>query len=220
MHNTTFPTDPFCCLVGTEPDSTLDLCDRTRRGCKICDAPAKPLNLHRSFLLFPKSTLKTIKMFAVPGLSCLNNQIHLYVNCSLFCMYYTCIATSGAESQWKISQCWCSVMCVYCTRALTRVCCLCAWRHLGGEVPVEDALAVQVLQSPGDVQGQAEPHAPRQVHVAAQQLLQVTAVDVLDDRDKRQQRGVHQEEFTGCWYESCFTYCFGKLGPKCLTEAV
>lgn len=45
---------------------------------------------------------------------------------------------------------------------------------------MEDAFAVQVLQPPGDVQGQAEPNAPRQVHVAAQQLLQVTAVDVLD----------------------------------------
>lgn len=58
--------------------------------------------------------------------------------------------------------------------------CLCVRHHLGGEVPVEDALAVQVLQSPGDVQGQVDPHAPRQVHVAAQQLLQVTAIDVLD----------------------------------------
>lgn len=46
---------------------------------------------------------------------------------------------------------------------------------------MEDALAVQVLQSSGDVQSQDEPHAPRQVHVAAQQLLQVSAVDVLDD---------------------------------------
>lgn len=44
---------------------------------------------------------------------------------------------------------------------------------------MEDALAVQVLQPPGDVQSQAEPHAPRQVHLAAQQLLQVPAIDVL-----------------------------------------
>lgn len=58
--------------------------------------------------------------------------------------------------------------------------CVFVRRHLGGEVPVEDALAVQILQSSGDVQSQAEPHAPRQVHVAVQQLLQVTAVDVLD----------------------------------------
>lgn len=49
---------------------------------------------------------------------------------------------------------------------------------------MEDALAVQVLQSPGDVQSQAEPQAPRQVHVAAQQLLQVAAVDVLDNQWK------------------------------------
>lgn len=51
--------------------------------------------------------------------------------------------------------------------------------HLGGEVPVEEALAVQVVESPGDVQRQAQAHLPRQVHLAAQQLLQVTAVDVL-----------------------------------------
>lgn len=50
---------------------------------------------------------------------------------------------------------------------------------LGGEVPVEEALAVQVVESPGDVQRQAQAHVPRQVHLAAQQLLQVTAVDVL-----------------------------------------
>lgn len=48
---------------------------------------------------------------------------------------------------------------------------------------MEDSLAVQVLESPGDVHGQAEPHAPRQTHVAAQQLLQVAAVDVLDHRE-------------------------------------
>lgn len=78
IHSPTFPTDPFCCLVGTEPVSTVDLHDDTRRGRKICDAPAKPLNLHQSFLLFLKSTLKITKMFAVTGHSCLNNQIHLY----------------------------------------------------------------------------------------------------------------------------------------------
>lgn len=61
----------------------------------------------------------------------------------------------------------------------------CVGHHLGGEVPVEEALAVQVLQSPGDVLGQAEPHTPRQVHIAAQQLLQVPAVDVLDHQGKR-----------------------------------
>lgn len=55
----------------------------------------------------------------------------------------------------------------------------CERGHLGGEVSVEEALAVQVAESPGDVQRQAQAHAPRQVHLAAQQLLQVTAVDVL-----------------------------------------
>lgn len=33
--------------------------------------------------------------------------------------------------------------------------------HLGGEVPVEEALAVQVVESPGDVQRQAQAHVPR-----------------------------------------------------------
>lgn len=32
--------------------------------------------------------------------------------------------------------------------------------HLGGEVSVEDALAVQVVQPAGDVQRQADSHAP------------------------------------------------------------
>lgn len=63
------------------------------------------------------------------------------------------------------------------TGACVRACVCC---HLGGEVPVEDAFAVQVAQPPGDVQSQAEPHAPRQVHVAAQQLLQVPAIDELE----------------------------------------
>lgn len=52
-------------------------------------------------------------------------------------------------------------------------------QYLGGEVPVEDALAVEVLQASGDVQRQAHPHRPGQVHVAVQQLLQVPPVDVL-----------------------------------------
>lgn len=60
-----------------------------------------------------------------------------------------------------------------------------ACSHLGGEVPVEDALAVQVLQSSSDVQSQAEPDAPRQIHVAAQQLLQVAAVDVLHHHKRK-----------------------------------
>lgn len=48
---------------------------------------------------------------------------------------------------------------------------------------MEEALAVQVLQPPGDVQGQADAQTPRQVHVTAQQLLQVPTVDVLDHQE-------------------------------------
>lgn len=59
--------------------------------------------------------------------------------------------------------------------------------HLGGEVPVEDAFAVQVLQPSSDIQSQAEADAPRQIHIAAQQLLQVTTVDVLQHHKKKQQ---------------------------------
>lgn len=51
--------------------------------------------------------------------------------------------------------------------------------HLGGEVSVEDALAVQVLQSAGDVERQTDPDTPRQVEVAVQQLLQIPSVDIL-----------------------------------------
>ncbi|KAF3851819.1 hypothetical protein F7725_005174 [Dissostichus mawsoni] len=51
--------------------------------------------------------------------------------------------------------------------------------YLGGEVSVEDALAVQVVQPPGDVQGQPHPDGPGQVQVAVQQLLQAASIDVL-----------------------------------------
>ena len=51
--------------------------------------------------------------------------------------------------------------------------------YLGGEVPVEDALAVEVLQATGDVQGQAQAHPPGEWRLALQELLQVPAVDVL-----------------------------------------
>ena len=54
------------------------------------------------------------------------------------------MAALGAESPWRAI----CAYAMYCTWALERVC-LC--RHLGGEVPVEDALAVQVLQPLGDV---------------------------------------------------------------------
>lgn len=43
--------------------------------------------------------------------------------------------------------------------------------YLGGEVSVKYALAVQVLQPPGDIQRQADPDTPRQVQVTVQQLL-------------------------------------------------
>lgn len=52
-------------------------------------------------------------------------------------------------------------------------------RYLGGEVSVEDALAVQVAKPAGDVQRQADPHTPGQVEVAVQQLLQVSPVYIL-----------------------------------------
>lgn len=51
--------------------------------------------------------------------------------------------------------------------------------HLGGEVSVEDALAVQVLQSTGDIERQTDPDTPRQVEVAVQQLLQIPSVNIL-----------------------------------------
>lgn len=51
--------------------------------------------------------------------------------------------------------------------------------HLRGEVSVEDAFAVQVLQPAGDIKRQTDPDAPRQVEVAVQQLLQIPSVDVL-----------------------------------------
>lgn len=58
--------------------------------------------------------------------------------------------------------------------------------HLGGQVSVEDALAVQVLQSPGDIQSKAESHTPRQVHVAVQKLLEVATIDVLNYQETKQ----------------------------------
>lgn len=79
--------------------------------------------------------------------------------------------------------------------------------HLGGEVPVEEALAVQVLQPTGDVQGQAGPHTPGQVHVAAQQLLQVATVDVLDKQTR---------QLSGCNFcQICdLCLCFGHIGTN------
>ena len=44
---------------------------------------------------------------------------------------------------------------------------------------MEDALAVEVLEAPGDVQGQGFPGGPGQVVLTGQQLLQGPPVDVL-----------------------------------------
>lgn len=44
---------------------------------------------------------------------------------------------------------------------------------------MKDALAVQVVKPPGDVQGQTDSDAPRQVEVAVQQLLQVSSIYIL-----------------------------------------
>lgn len=44
---------------------------------------------------------------------------------------------------------------------------------------MEDALAVQVLQSAGDIERQTDPDTPRQVEVAVQQLLQIPCVNIL-----------------------------------------
>lgn len=52
--------------------------------------------------------------------------------------------------------------------------------YLGGEVPVEDALAVQVVKPAGNVQGQTDSHTPGQVEVTVQQLLQVASIYVLE----------------------------------------
>lgn len=56
-------------------------------------------------------------------------------------------------------------------------------RYLGGEVSVEDALAVQVVKPAGNVQRQTHSHTPGQVEVAVQQLFQVSSIDVLQRRE-------------------------------------
>lgn len=57
--------------------------------------------------------------------------------------------------------------------------------YLGGEVSVKYPLAVQVLQSSGDIQRQTNPDAPRQVQITVQQLLQVTSIYILE-REQRE----------------------------------
>lgn len=58
--------------------------------------------------------------------------------------------------------------------------------YLGGEVSVKYALAVQVLQPSGDIQRETDPDPPRQVQITVQQLLQVTAVYILQrERDNK-----------------------------------
>lgn len=84
----------------------------------------------------------------------------------------------------------CVCVCV-CTAVWASVC------HLWGQVPVEDALTVQVLQPTGDVQGQAEPHAPRQVDVAAQQLLQVSTINELCPQSKHTNTALVLVKYTG-----------------------
>lgn len=53
--------------------------------------------------------------------------------------------------------------------------CVYLWR----KVSVKYALAVKVLQSSGNVQTEVYSHSPGQEHVTVQQLLQVTAINVL-----------------------------------------
>lgn len=55
---------------------------------------------------------------------------------------------------------------------------------LGGEVPVEDTLGVQVGHPAGDVTGQLHSGGPTQVFVALQKLLQVPSVDVLQREEE------------------------------------
>lgn len=56
-------------------------------------------------------------------------------------------------------------------------------RYLGGEVSVKDALAVQVVKPSGNVQGQTDSGAPRQVEVTVQQLLQVSSIYILQRQE-------------------------------------
>lgn len=44
---------------------------------------------------------------------------------------------------------------------------------------MKDALAVEVVKPSGNVQGQTDPGAPRQVQVTVQQLLQVASIYIL-----------------------------------------
>lgn len=71
--------------------------------------------------------------------------------------------------------------------------------YLGGEVSVEDALAVQVLQPSGDVPRQTDPDAPGQEQVAVQQLLQVSSIYVLYRRKQN------------TWVHCCTLNIFGKI---------
>lgn len=51
--------------------------------------------------------------------------------------------------------------------------------YLRREVSVEYTLAVKVLESSCDVQTEAHPHRPGQMHITVQQLLQVSTINVL-----------------------------------------
>ena len=52
--------------------------------------------------------------------------------------------------------------------------------HLGGEVPVKDALGVEVGHAPGDVSGDLHSHRPGELQVSVvEEVFQGAAVDVL-----------------------------------------
>lgn len=73
----------------------------------------------------------------------------------------------------------------------TNVCTL----YLRGEVSVEYALAMQVLQSSGNIQRQTDPDAPRQVQVTVQQLLQVPSIYILQ-REEENRITIHLQIFS------------------------
>lgn len=73
----------------------------------------------------------------------------------------------------------------------------CCMLYLGGEVSVEYALVVQVLQPAGDVQGQTDPDAPRQMQITVQQLLQVSSIYVLQTQESLITIGIGLDTNTG-----------------------
>lgn len=121
-------------------------------------------------------------------------QVCFPVRFSLYCRtsasWWTvwCICLNVKSPFFNVEQCFnsfssCSILnspyCISSTNALSCFCML----YLGGEVSVEYALVVQVLQPPGDVQGQTNPDAPRQMKITVQQLLQVPSIYVLQTQE-------------------------------------